>query len=295
MQRLALRNVHIAFAAVKILDQVGVFGEAVGRENIAGVHRQTVGAELALGMLKRVDVLQPLDDFRVAENFVAGDFHCAHFVLPAFVNGIIDIHHVGRGPLQFHVLDFKIKITVVAVKIAQPVAVAVEIFLLKITAAGEPGKKPAPPDLEFAAQRFLRKRRRADEFDIGDFDLGAFLNVEGDGAVAGGFLDVEDIFHLRVGVAVFFIQLFHLLHVGEQFLFVQRLAHLDRDFFLQLGFADFAGTFDFDGGHARPCLDQIRQHHTAVIGLRHRDADVVKLAGAVKQVHIVLREAGQIC
>ena len=44
------------------------------------------------------------------------------------------------------------------------------------------------------------------------------------------FVNVQDIFHLRVRVAVFFVELLHLLRVGEQFLLVQRLADLDGDF-----------------------------------------------------------------
>jgi len=50
-------------------------------------------------------------------------------------------------------------------------------------------------------------------------------------AVAGGLVNVQDVFDLRVGQAVGLIQLLDLLHGGEQLLLVQRLTRFDQDFF----------------------------------------------------------------
>ena len=92
----------------------------------------------------------PLRISGVGENLVAGEFDGADLVLPAFEHVKLDVHRVRRRMVQLHVLDLKIEVAVVAVKIRQRVAVVVEVVLLEIPAAGQPGKHPAPPGLEFA-------------------------------------------------------------------------------------------------------------------------------------------------
>src|SRR5665213_2982463 len=294
-ERVALRNLDVSAAAVKILDGLGVLGHALGREPVSRVHGQAVGAELSLEMLIVVDFLQPLGDFRVAENFAAGDLDGANLVLPAFEDVILHVQRAGRGMLQLHVRDGKIQIAVAAVKIGQRVAVGVKIILLVIAAARQPGKHPAPPRLDFAAQLLLRKRLRPDEINFLDLDLGRLVNVKRHGGLSRIFhVAAQDKFHLRVGEAVLFIQLFHLLHVGEQLQLVQRLADLDGDFFLQLVVGKFFAALDFDFRDARARLHRVGHNHAAVIRLGHGNPDVLKLPRAVKRMHVILCQAGQI-
>ncbi len=94
------------------------------------------------------------------------------------------------------------------------------------------------------------------------------------------------------GVAVFLVKLLDLLDVGEQFLLVQRLADLHGDFFLDLGIAQLFVALNLDFRDARARLHDVGQHHAAVVGLVHRNADVVKLAGGVKRVDVVLGGVG---
>src|ERR1017187_6098238 len=49
---------------------------------------------------------------------------------------------------------------------------------------------------------------------------------------------VPHVFHLRVGIAAFFVELCDLLDLGEQLLLVQGLARLHRDLFFFYGYAD---------------------------------------------------------
>ena len=100
--------------------------------------------------------------------------------------------------IQLHVLDFKIQIAVVAVKLRQRVLVVVKLVLLEHAAARQPGKHPALPGLELLAQFLLRKRRRADELDSADFDLRALGDLKRDRAAPGVFINVQDVFDLRV-------------------------------------------------------------------------------------------------
>ncbi len=149
-QGLALGNFNVTLAAVKILDQLGVLGQAVRREGVAGVHRQAMRAELALGMLDNharhagrlrfsasVKILPP-------EIFTSPTLYWR----PSSTKYLM-IHRVGGGAVELDVLDFKIQVAVVAIIIRQPVAVAVKIILLEIARAGQPGKRPAPPDFQF--------------------------------------------------------------------------------------------------------------------------------------------------
>ena len=291
-QSLPLRNLDVTLAAVKILDEFGVLAQTVGFENISAVHRQAMHPELGFGMLVVMHAVETADDFRVGENFAAGDFHVADLVLAAFVHDELHVHDVRHRAVQLHIRDRKIKVAVVAVEICQPVFVAVKILLLEIAAAGEPGKRPALFRFEFRPQFLLLKIVGAENLDVRDFHLRAFLDVEGHDAVPGQFLDVQDVFYRRVGQAVFFIQLLHLLHVGEHLLLVQRLADLEGDLFLELRVAQLLVPLKPDFRDARTHLHDVGQHHAAVVGLLHRHADVVELAGAVKQMHVVLRQAG---
>ncbi len=188
-------------------------------------------------MLVIMHPVQPVEDLGVGENFIAGKFHVADLVLAAFVHVVLDVHRVGVRALQLDVLDFKIQETVVAVIIREQVAVGVKVILLEITGAGQPGKRPAPPDFEFRTELAGFETGGAEELDVLDLDLRAFLDVEDDDAVAGQFLDVQDVLHLGVREPVFLVQLLDVLDVGEHFLLIQRVADLEGDLFLELGIA----------------------------------------------------------
>ena len=85
----------------------------------------------------------------------------------------------------------------------------------------------------------MRERRRADEIDLLDFDFLRFGDFKGDRAAPGVLVDVQNIFHLRAGPAVFFVKLLDFLGVGEQFLLIERLAGLHGDFFPDFGMLSF--------------------------------------------------------
>ena len=191
-------------------------------------------------------LLQSLVNLRVTENLVAGEFDRADLVLSAFKNVETDVHRVGRRILELGILDLKIEITVAAVKFRQRVLVILKLVLLEHPVAGQPGKHPMPPGLELLAQFPLGKRRRADKFNFDNFDLRGLGNLKRRRAAPGVFIHVHHVFDLRAGIAVFLVKLLNLLAVGEQFLFVQRLADLGGDFFSDFGSAQFFVARDDD-------------------------------------------------
>jgi hypothetical protein len=115
-----------------------------------------------------------------------------------------------------------------------------------------------------------------------------------DGAAPGQLVNVHDRFYLCPGITVFFVKLLNLLAVGEQFLLIERLAGLDRDFFADFGIAELFVALDFDVGQPRVDLDNVSQHHAAIVGLVQRDANVVKLSRRVKRLDVVLGDVGPV-
>ncbi len=243
-------------------------------------------------VLIQLDIAHALDDLGIGENLVAGELDGADLVLRPFKNVILHVQRVGGGMHQLHILDLEIQVAVLVVEIAERIAIGVKIVLLEITAAGEPGEEPAPAELELAAEFLLRKGGGPDEHDIRDLDLGAFLDVVDDHAMPGKLINVEDVLDLGIGQAVLFVELLHLLDVREDLLVVQRFAHLDGDFFAELGVGKLVVALDADLGDARAHLHRIGQDDPAVIRRIHLDADVVELAGAVKGMDIILRLPG---
>ncbi len=190
--------------------------------------------------------------------------------------------------LELHVLDLEIKIALVAIKRGQRIPVIVKIILLEHATAGHPGKHPALLGLDLLAQLLLLEGRRTDEINLRDLDLLAFDDLEHHRADAGIFINAQDVFDLRVRVAVFLVELLHLLHVAEQLLFIQRLAHLHRDLLFKFGIADLFVAVHLDVRQARTGLHDVGQHHAAIVRRFRRDADVVKLPRAIERVDIVL-------
>jgi hypothetical protein len=167
-----LLHVNIALAAVKILDRLQILVESVGCENITRIHRQSVWPDFALGALKAMHLLQPLVNLLSLKsllplNLTEPTLYC----LPSKIkNGCPScwarIH-------EFHVLDFKIEVTVAAVKFHERVLVILKLVLFEHPAARQPGKHPVPPGLDLLAQLPLGKCRRADKFNFDNFDLRA--------------------------------------------------------------------------------------------------------------------------
>ena len=117
--------------AVEILDRLDVLGQALGREGVAHVHRQSVGAELGLAAAASVQGPQPGGDVRRAEQLVAGELDRADLVLRAFVDDEPDDHGPGRRIDELHVLDLEINVALVAVKLGQLLLVLLELLVLE--------------------------------------------------------------------------------------------------------------------------------------------------------------------
>ena len=63
----------------------------------------------------------------------------------------------GRGIHELHVLDLEIDVAVVAVEVRQRVLVLLELIVLEVAAAGEPGKHPMLAGLDHLPQLLLRE------------------------------------------------------------------------------------------------------------------------------------------
>src|SRR5258708_7437547 len=131
-------------------------------------------------MFKVMDGLQAATDLIIAENLIAGELDRTDFVLPPFVNVKLNRQPAHRRMLKFYILDLKIKIAVVAIKLDELVAVVIEIILLENAAARQPRKHPALFCFDLLAQLLLRKRRRADKLNLRDFDFWSFDDLKCD-------------------------------------------------------------------------------------------------------------------
>ena len=107
-------------------------------------------------------------------------------------------------------------------------------------------------------------------------------------------VNVQNIFHLRAGIAVFFVELLISWLSVNSFCSSSGSPVFTVIFFRILEVAEFFVALDLDVRQPRARLHDVGQHHAAVVGLVHRDADVVKLPGGVKRVDVVLGGGGEI-
>ena len=229
-------------------------------------------------------------DVRQREQLVAGEVHRPHLVLPPLEHLEPDHQRVRRGMDHPHVLDLKIQVAVLAVIIGQRIPVVREIVAVQHPRTRQPGPHSVLGGLDLFAQHLLLEGRGPVKFNGHDFDLRTFHNVEGHDGVAGRLFGAHAVFHRGIRVAVFFIQLLHVLGLGEQFLLVQRIPDLGGEFFAELGLLHLFIALEPDLRHAQADLHRISEHHAAVIRQLSGDADVVKLTRAVERMDVVLGE-----
>src|SRR5207253_11214653 len=89
-----------------------------------------------------------------------------------------DDHRPGIGIYKLDVLDLEIDVTIVPVEFAELFLVVLELLILKIAAAGNPGEHPMAPSFNNFAQFALGKCFGADELDLHNLYLRPVINLE---------------------------------------------------------------------------------------------------------------------
>src|SRR5262249_17410639 len=158
----------------------------------------------------------------IAEQFIAGEFHRANFVLAAFVDNNADDQSARRGMLELDILDVKIDEALVPIKFRELLLVIFELLVLENAAARRPGKHPMPPGLDLLAKGSLAEGRRIYKYNVGDSDLRTFSDRKCSRRAAGALLDGDGIRDRRAGIASLLIHLLDFLAVGEKFYFIER-------------------------------------------------------------------------
>ena len=208
-------DINVTFGAIKIFDHFDVLGQSLGSEDIADIHRQSIGTEFKLSSLDRLYETDAIGDFVQRKNFVARELNRANFVLGAFIDDDTNDHRSGTRVDNLHVFDFEIDVAMVAVKLGELLPVLLELFVLEHAAAGDPGKHPMSAGLNHLAEFSLLESGRADELDIGNSDLGTLSDLEGSGG-APAFLDhTRDGLDGRRRIARLLVHLLDFLAIGE--------------------------------------------------------------------------------
>ena len=140
---------------------------------------------------------------------------------------------------------------------------------------------------------FLGEGLRSDKFDVRDFDLRTFLDLERGRARARCFRRCRcEYLTVGLGVAGLLVHLLDFLAVGEKLPFVERLADFGGDFLQQLCVLVLFVALEFDCGQPRVALEDVGQTDAIRRPLVDH-ADVVKLAGRVESADVVIdRRAG---
>ena len=122
---------------------------------------------------------QSRGDFVSRKKLVASEFDRAHAILRAFVNIESDDQRPRRRGDELNILrpvrfafEIKIDLPVLAVKLAQPILIEIEFFILQKAVRGDPGKHPMLAGFDNLAELFFRKRVRPRELDRDDLHLG---------------------------------------------------------------------------------------------------------------------------
>src|SRR6266542_1416009 len=262
-------GVDVALGAVHVLDGLQVLAQPLGGENLAHAHPE------AGGDLVRGEKGYPFEVDR------------ADLVLAAFRNDKAQLDFARALLDLLDLLQLEINVAGVPVELRQLFFVVVQLVFLEHARLSEEGEPPVPAGLEHAAELLLGKGMGAIEVDVGDPDLGAFGDLEGDGGPAGALVRRDGKFHLGFGITGFLVEFLDLLRVGKEFSVIEQVAVLGGDFLEELGVAEFLVSAKEDVGDLEPRLDDVEQGD-AVIGPLFAHLHVEEVAGGIEVAHVII-------
>jgi hypothetical protein len=269
-------GLEVAILAVEVLDALGVLIEAGGHEDHAAT-----------------DASDPLKKRRRV-NLVTREADLADPVLASFDDVDRDQQLVGSRVAENDLLlrDIHIEETQLTVEIAKLVQIIFELVVLEAARARQPREHPPFLGLHLALQLARFDTRIADETNVGDFDLRAFLDLENNRAETAHAVALDRVGNGDLIVAGFLVELDQLARIVLHLAFVQREVRPRLGFFFQTVAFDLHITLKLHGKDAifRGDLDhQVEGVFFARLLLKF---DELEEAGAVERAEVAIQHVG---
>ena len=267
-------RVEVAVLAVEVIQPLHVLVELGGHEHDAGLLAH-----------------DPLQEGGI-EKLVPGEGHLAHPVLAALVDLDDQFKPLAAGIVELDLVlrDVDVEEPELPVEVAQLVEVILELVILEATGAGEPGEQPPFLGFHRPAQFAGGHRLVADELDVGDFDLLAFLDLEDDGAEAAHAVALHGVVDRDLVVAGLLVILPELLGVLLDLALVEGLVRLHLHLFLEAGGFHLHVALKTDGKHAELGGHLDDQVEGLGVDLLLLDLDEFEEAGAVEGADIAVED-----
>ena len=264
--------------AVKILNGLAVLVQSLGSEDFSFQHFRPH---------RFAENNDALPDLFGRELRITLKLNRTDLVASALVNDEADRHPCGAYGVELHLLEIEVYVALVPVKISELFLVLLKLFLLELAAAGQPGKHPVPPRLDLLPQLPLRKGLRADELHVHNPDLGRLGDLERDRGAPQFGVDAFLGLDLGLAIAGLLVFFFDFLRVGEQLVFIQRLANPGLHLFKQAGVVVFSVSLKPDVPQHRLALQHVNQFDAPVGAIDHY-ADVQEITRGLKRGDVIV-------